>query len=124
MQSRKLRVYIAGPMTNGTGKNYDLEKIREAMGAYGLLIRHGFLPFCPQLSLAQEMMLPGNVTYDEWLEHDLAWIDVCDVVLQIPGPSKGADTECVYARAKGIPVFEGLSHFMATHPESTVCKTT
>lgn len=121
---RKLRVYIAGPMTNGTGRNYDLEKIREAMKAYSVLIHHGFLPFCPQLSLIQEMMLPGDVTYAEWLEHDLSWIDVCDVILRIPGPSKGADRECEYAQGRGIPIAKDLQTFLALHQESVVCKTT
>ena len=121
---RKLRVYIAGPMTNGDGKNYNLEKIREAIGVSGFLIRHGFLPFCPQLSILHEMMLPGDVAYTDWLEYDLSWIDVCDAILRIPGPSKGADRECEYADGKGIPVSLGLSNFMATYQESTVCKST
>ncbi|KKM66927.1 hypothetical protein LCGC14_1476270 [marine sediment metagenome] len=120
----KLRVYIAGPMTNGDGNTYNPEKIREALEAYSLLIRYGFLPFCPQLSLIHAMMLPQDVSYAEWLEHDFSWIDICDVVLRIPGPSKGADRECEYAEGLGIRVVEGLDNFLTAYPEPIVCKTT
>ncbi len=122
---RKLRVYIAGPMTNGNGKNYNLEKIREALKAYSTLIREGYLPFCPQLSLLHEMMVPISLTYDQWLGHDQDVIDNSDVIFRMPGESVGADRECKYARGRGIPVVEGsINYFLSGYSESTVCKST
>jgi hypothetical protein len=47
-------------------------------------------------------------TWEEWLDYDKPWLLASDVVLRIPGPSKGADLE-----EAGIPVFHATSPFPA-----------
>ncbi|KKL49174.1 hypothetical protein LCGC14_2318140 [marine sediment metagenome] len=112
MCERRLRVYIAGPMTNGTGRNFNMEKIHEAIDAYFVLIDGGLVPHCPQLTVFCEFMKPNRISYEQWMKLDAAYIDDSDVVLRIPGPSAGADKECKYALSRGKPVVVGLDNFL------------
>lgn len=112
MAKRRLRVYIAGPMTNGTRGCFNMGKVHEAIRAYLTLIDLGLVPFCPQLSVFCEFMCPGQISYDRWLELDFQHIDDSDFVLRLPGPSSGADSECKYARSMGLSVIEGLDAFL------------
>lgn len=109
---RRLRVYIAGPMTGGTGKNYNIEKIHEAIKVHLTLIELGFVSHCPQLTIFCEFMQPNRISYDQWLELDMNYIDDSDIVLRIPGPSPGADRECKCAKALCKPVVVGLDNFL------------
>lgn len=116
---RRFRVYIAGPIRKGDL----LGNVHQADVAMGELMRAGYAPFNPMLSvyaggiskpLGYEgppfayadplAKLPG-VTSDDWLEMDLAWVEVSDAVLRLPGESAGADGEVAYARKKDVPVF-------------------
>lgn len=115
--ARRTRVYIAGPMTNGTKDNFNMPKIHEAIEAYFILIEQGFVPHCPHLTVFCELMHPHRIQYEAWLELDKNYIEDCDVVLRIPGLSSGADKECAYARLAGIPVIEGLECFIETCKE-------
>lgn len=53
----------------------------------------------------------GNpeLTHADWLGICLAWVDVCDFVVRLPGESKGADMEVARAMERGIPVFHTLN---------------
>lgn len=113
MSRRKLRVYIAGPMTGGTKGFFNMGKIHEAIEAYFKLIQWGFVPHCPHLSVFCEFMNPDRIKYEEWLELDRNYIDDSDIVLRIPGASPGADQECDYARLQGKTVVEGINTFLA-----------
>jgi hypothetical protein len=42
--------------------------------------------------------------YSFWCIYDLAWLEVCDVLLRLPGESPGADREVAFADEHGIPV--------------------
>jgi hypothetical protein len=113
-KKRALRVYIAGPMTNG-GTGYAMPKVKEGIEAYLCLIEHGFVPHCPQLTMFCDFLQPGRIPYAKWLELDHNYISDCDVVLRIPGPSKGADSECEFAKELYIPVIEGLGNFLCKY---------
>lgn len=118
MGKRKaIRVYIAGPMTNGQGNGYLMDSIHKAIRVYMELVRGGHVPICPQLSVFCEFLCPGVVPYEKWLELDFAHIRDCECVLRIPGASVGADKECAYAMSLGKPVFEGLNTFRRTHKD-------
>ena len=106
------RVYIAGPMTNGTGNSFSMTKIHDAIEAYFQLIEAGFAPHCPHLTVFAEFMTPHRISYEQWLELDEAYIEDCDIVLRIPGPSKGADQECGYARSLGKPIYYSLDSLL------------
>jgi len=114
---RRMRVYIAGPMTGGTKGFFNMTKIHEAIEAYVILIDHGFVPHCPHLTVFCEFMKPDLITYEQWLELDREYIDDSDTVLRIPGNSPGADRECKYAIEKGIPVVVGLDEFLSRYAE-------
>ncbi len=108
MSDRPLRVYIAGPMTNGDGKSFDMSKINKAVETYCKLIEQGFLPHCPQLTVFCEFLHPGRISYETWMALDEEYINNSDLVLRLPGASKGADRECHHAKTRGINVIYGL----------------
>lgn len=116
----RVRVYIAGPMTNGSGLSFNMTKIHDAIDTYLILIKLGFVPHCPQLTVFAEFMLPNNVSYEQWLELDRCYIDDADIVLRLEGDSKGADKECEYAKHFGKPVIYGLANFLLDYKEATV----
>lgn len=113
MKDRPLRVYIAGPMTNGDGKSFNMAKIHEAIGDYVTLIKLGYVPLCPQLSVFCELLYPGQVSYSDWMTLDRSYIDTCDVVLRLPGNSVGADKECCYAEDNDKTVFYGMTQLLS-----------
>lgn len=107
------RVYIAGPISNGhAAKPRDIyANVRRACEYYEALIQHGFTPFCPHLSYFAWLDFKEDVHWPRWIELDLDFIDTCDVLLRIPGASKGADMEVKYAEEKNIPVIYTTSIF-------------
>lgn len=117
---KRTRVYIAGPMTNGTGGTYNMKKINKAIKTYFALIKQGFVPHCPQLTVFAEFLQPECVSYKQWLELDRCYIDDCDVLLRLEGDSKGADLECDYARSIGKDVVYGFYKFLIRYKEATV----
>lgn len=116
---RRYRVYCAGPIRKGDL----LHNIRQADEAMGALMRAGFAPFNPMLSVyaggisppyppatvpfayADPLAKLAGVTADDWLNMDLAWVEVSDAVLRLPGSSVGADGEVAHAQKIGVPVF-------------------
>ena len=94
------RVYISHPIT--TPQPSRLWNFYIATEVYRRLILNGYSVFNPALS----MMLPDNMLIDHatWLAQDLPWVEAADIVVRLPGKSKGADIECEHARNLGIPV--------------------
>lgn len=67
-----------------------------------VLINSGFAVLNPMLT----MLHPDawNIPHRAWLENDLPWVAVSDVVLRLPGESTGADEETAFAESLGVPV--------------------
>lgn len=99
---RRLRVYIAGPMTVGD----QLANIQLGQRVAKRLVLAGLAPFVPHMD-AYIFFLPvaDGAGYEDLLAWDFAFIEVCDAVLRLPGESPGADREEAFAQKKGIPVF-------------------
>jgi len=99
----RLKVYIASPYTIGDKE----QNVKRQMEMSADLIELGFTPYAPLLShfINLERPIPESI----WLNLDLEWIDVCDVLLRLPGESYGADIEVEYAEQKGIPVAYNLA---------------
>lgn len=97
-----MKVYIAGPMTLGNASLNAMQGIATA----DALWRNGFIPYCPHLTHFWHRYYPH--TWEEWLIYDEQWLLVCDAVLRLPGPSKGADREVRFAEKNGIPIFYNL----------------
>lgn len=101
-----LRVYISGPITKGDR----IHNFAQAASAQRQLMNYGFATLNPMLS----MMHPAadQIDYEKWLAGDLAWIEVADAVLRLPGESVGADRECGFAADNGVPVFHSIGELI------------
>lgn len=116
--TRRKRIYISGPISKG-----DLAaNIRQADAAMLKLMKAGMAPFNPMLSCyagacerdpvfdyvfaeaTRNSKLDG-LTAEDWYGMDLAWVEVSDAVLRLPGESKGAEGEVAHATKRLIPVF-------------------
>lgn len=93
-----VRVFISSPYTLGD----TCDNVRVQHDAFRALIDLGHIPFAPLLSHYQQMIHP--MRWDEWIKWDLAWLEQCQVVLRLPGESKGADLECARAEELFLPV--------------------
>lgn len=106
----RLRVYIAGPYTQGE----QAELVREAVLVGLAVFRHGHVPFIPHLYHFAHYLCPQP--YEAWMTLDLTWLEVCDALVRLPGHSPGADREVARAQVLGLPVFFGLDAFLAQVP--------
>ena len=80
----------------------------------------GFSPYCPHLT--HFLHLHRQRPYEDWLEFDNEWLDLCDAFLRLPGDSNGADKEEALAHSFNMPVFTSLKALL-THYETitTAC---
>ena len=96
-------VYIASPYTIGDMA----QNVKRQIDAADELMNVGFCPIIPLLSHFQHMVHPRP--YEDWMEIDKEKLRRCDVVLRLPGESKGADIEVALAHELGIPVFKSVN---------------
>lgn len=100
MERRRLRVYVAGPISQGNVE-YNIQRGIE----FGKqMLRDGLAPYIPHL----DTFMFGGSGADQWnglLEWDLEWVAASEALFRILGPSKGADLEVKVAEELGIPVF-------------------
>lgn len=115
----KKRIYLAGPVSRGPL----VHNVNQATAAFVALAKAGFAPFAPQLSVYCRPCRPhavgvvcvgtvaGNdeMSYEDWMQVDLPWVEASDAVLRLPGESVGADREVAHARERGIPVFDSVA---------------
>lgn len=95
-QPRKIKVYVAGPMTGLPDFN------RPAFfDAAGLLFDHGHIVLNPAI-------FPDGLEHSDYMKICLPMIDAAEAVVMLPGweNSKGASMEYQYAQIKNLPVFE------------------
>jgi hypothetical protein len=101
-ERRRLRVYVAGPITKGN--HYD--NVHRALMAGRRMVHDGLAPYVPHFDA---FMFSGHdaegVGWNAFLEWDLEWVAASDAVYRLAGESKGADLECEVARSLDIPVF-------------------
>lgn len=100
-----MRVYISGPYSKGN----QATNVRNALEAGDRVWRAGHIPYVPHLTMFWGLLFPH--TYREWLQLDLEWIKLCDIVIRLPGESSGADEETELARSLGIPTM-ALEEFL------------
>ena len=97
-EKKKLRVYIAGPLSIGN----TLKHISKAIRLGDRVLGAGHTPFIPHLNTIWEIV--SNRPGSEFLAWDLEWLGLCDVLIRIPGESIGADREVSEAKKLKIPV--------------------
>ena len=97
-----IKVFISSPYSEGD----QAENVKVQMDAANELIEAGFAPYWPLHSHFLHLTYPQD--YDKWIELDKQFLLCCDVVLRLPGISKGADIETAFANQNNIPVFYSL----------------
>ena len=98
-----MKVFISGPYTSPD----PIVNTRNAILAGNEIAILGHTPWIPHLNIQWHMVCPHEP--DFWYEYDLEWLDVCDVILRLPGESWGADREVKYAKEKNIRVIYDIS---------------
>jgi hypothetical protein len=94
-------IYIASPYSGPEqAKNVGVQ-----VSAAHRLMDLGHAPIAPLLTHFLEVY--RQRPYQEWLNADLAILSKADIVLRLPGPSKGADAEVSLAQKLKIPVAFG-----------------
>ncbi len=105
-----MRVFISGPLSEGNqGDN-----VRRAMDLAITLIDTGHTPYCPHLTFFLDLLCARP--YDVWIQQALSWLSVCDALVRLPGPSRGADREEDAAKEWHIPVYHGYLEFWRANP--------
>jgi hypothetical protein len=96
-------VYIAGPYSGGEwGTN-----VRKAIEAAERLFAAGYTPIIPH-TMTSLWSLHYKREGHEWLELDYELIELCDILVRLPGESPGADKEVEHAKENGIRVVHGV----------------
>lgn len=107
-------IYIASPYTLGdvaANVAVQLEAAHKIMDA-------GHCPVAPLMS--HYLHIHRQRPYQEWIDVDLALIPKMDIVLRLPGESKGADGEVALARKLGIPVVFGWDALFSYLNDGTI----
>jgi hypothetical protein len=97
IQMKKQLVYVAGPYTSNPNKCTNL-----AIDVGDWLAIDGYIPVIPHLTHFWHKRIPHD--WEFWMEMDSAVLEKCDMLVRIPGESKGADMEVEQAKLLGIPV--------------------
>ena len=105
-----LTVYIASPYTQGD----QALNVRASIEAADRLAVLGYLPFAPLLSHLWHMIIPHP--YEFWMEMDKWWVMYSDVLLRLPGKSKGADAEVALALDIDVPVVHSIDELLDKYP--------
>jgi hypothetical protein len=115
-KTKPLLVLIAGPYLSGTqGDPQKIALNRERLESYALPIyQRGHVPM-----IGEWIALPiihaaggrraGDVVFEAYqypVAHRL--LECCDVVLRIPGESRGADLDVAHALELGLPVYKAI----------------
>ena len=95
-----MRVYIAGPYAGGDS----VLNVRSAVEAAEKIQAAGHVPFVPHLTHLWHLISPHEPGF--WYKYDLAWLEVCDCLVRLPGKSPGADEEVRLCKLWGIPVYK------------------
>ena len=102
----RFRVYLSGPITVGNQRrNY-----QQAVDAQIAVMALGHSVLNPMLT----MQLPDSFSGNVWMEGCLPWVEAADLVLRLPGYSRGAELECRHARLNGITVCSSMADLIAT----------
>lgn len=98
-----MRIYVAGPYTQGTFA----ANMRAAIDAADRLLKAGHAPFVPHtMTFAWDVVHPNS--YETWLDLCMAWVTQCEGLLRLPGHSPGADKEVLLAKELKIPVWTSI----------------
>lgn len=95
-------MFISSPYSAATEQERE-ENVRKTYPVAKMIFERGGQPFIPLLFHYYDLEYARP--WVGWMETCLVWLRVCDVVVRIPGKSKGADIEVAEAQRLGIPVY-------------------
>jgi len=115
------RIYVAGPYSSNTALGI-LANVGAGLRASLAVWKAGYAPYVPWLDILIHIMNPtvAQTTVQECYDWSMAWLEVSDAVLVLPGWKKSKGTLAEIARAKEleIPTFYSLAtlnrHFAIT----------
>lgn len=110
----RMRIYIAGPYTNGDIAQNVRNAIMEGDYVETVLGHHVIIP---HLTHFWHMLMPHNIEY--WYEHDLRDLRTCDALLRLPGTSTGADREVEMAKKLGLTIYHNSWEIPPADPGRT-----
>ena len=105
------RIYVMGAYSadNVIGV---LDNMRKGMRMATEVLLAGYAPFVPWFDFHFQLMLRSgeHLSVDDYYQYSLAWLEVSEAGLLVPGwaDSKGTQNEIVRAHELGIPVFNSL----------------
>ena len=98
---KQMVVYISSPYSLGS----QADNVRVQLDRAHRILDYGHVPYAPLLS--HFLHIYRARPYADWLRMDTAIIPRCDVLLRLPGESKGADAEVDHAVSHAIHVCYG-----------------
>lgn len=106
-------IYVSSPYTNPDDM-IKLHNVEQSMRAGHAVLAKGHYPVLPLLSHWFELFCKRDglapLTYDNYIEWDLALLDPCHAMVLLPGweSSKGCTIEHNYFITLGRPIYHGL----------------
>ena len=91
-------IYLAGPYSNGSPET----NTKKAVEWADTILAGGYYPFVPHLTHFWHLWSPKG--YEDWIDYDFHFLEVCRALVRMPGLSKGADREVKRAGVMGIPI--------------------
>ena len=115
VSSKIKRVYVAGAYSADNVITV-LDNIREGMRLSTRIMLAGYAPFCPWLDFHFQLMLRNGerFTVEDYYRYSLAWLDVSDAMVLVPGweRSRGTLNEIDHASRISIPIFYDAEAFL------------
>lgn len=100
---RAPRAYVAGPITSSGSLH---ENIHNGIKVGDELLSIGIHPFIPHLYDFTKIVTGVDHNWETMLTMDENWITACDLLVALPGESRGKAREIAFAKARHIPVIE------------------
>jgi hypothetical protein len=92
-------IYVAGPLTTGDIAT----NIKKAIDVADKLAKLGHHPFLPHVTFFWQMVHPHD--YEFWMQQDFGWLEKCQALFRIKGPSHGSDREVERAKSLNMQIF-------------------
>ena len=93
-----MNIYVAGPYQIGDKE----QNVKNTIDAAEHLSQHGFIPIVPLLS--HYWHIHYHHPHEFWMTIDYVLLSICDIMVFLPGKSKGVEQEVQWANAMNIPV--------------------
>lgn len=113
------RVYVMGAYSANNVIGV-LDNIRKGMRLATEVLLAGYAPFVPWFDFHFQLMLRENevLTVNDYYEYSLAWLEVSEACILVPGwkGSKGTLKEIERANRLCIPIFDSLQELEQEFP--------